>query len=541
MSMKIPQNFAAPTTAMRMGIKAQLSIGFGLVLLLLGGITAVALLQFRALSEQMYAIVEVNNVRSTRAAVMYDSVADAYNRLLSAALMEDLEDIKDQIKEHSKMVDEYTKAEAALRQDVGSDPHSEALLKQMDVIKDVAVEGLNVGDSLADMVLDLTRQKTSAAIATNRFKITTEDWLRQIHQLISLNDAENVDAVAKAHATEHTARVVLITAASGALLVGIVAAWLISRSIAHPISIALDFAEAVAKGRLSQAIEPCGTNETTKLLSALDSMQSGLRKLVETVRGTSQNIDIASKEIDAGNQDLARRFETTATQLQRTGSSIKLLSGEVKQSSLSAHEASSLAISAANAASLGGEAFARVVVTMGEIDVSARRIGDISSVIDGIAFQTNILALNAAVEAARAGDQGRGFAVVATEVRNLAKRSADAAREIKLLIGSSLERVRVGMHLVESSGSAMTDMVDSVRRVAKVIEDISDAAERQSEEFDSVTRSMSDLEDVTQHNATLIEQSAAATASLVDQVTYLSNAVRMFQTEQVFPGSPTSK
>lgn len=528
--MKLITNFVASLRHVRMGIKARLAIGFGLVLVLLGGTTTVALLQMRSLSHQMYNIVEVNNERSAQAKLMFDAVTEGYNRLIMAALMEDAEDIKDQITARTKMVAQYAKAEVALRTDVSGVPNGAALLKQLDVISEVAVEGFNINDSLAQMVTDPAQHNTASAIATNRLKFTTEDWLKQIRQLITLNDADNAEAVVRAHETERMARALLLAATLGALLIGVAAAVLISRSIAKPIQIASRIAEAVATGNLTQVIHPSGTDETKKLLIALDSMQGGLRELVETVRDSSENISTASTEIAAGNQDLAHRFENTASQLQRAGLSIQSLNGLVQQSSQLARDASAMATGAANAASEGGQAFLRVVTTMSEIDQSARRIGDITGVIDGIAFQTNILALNAAVEAARAGEDGRGFAVVAGEVRNLAQRSAGAAKEIKELIGSSLERVQAGMRLVHDTGSTINDIVVSVRRVAGVIEGFRGDSEQQSACFNEITEAMGQLEEVTQHNAALVEQSAAATASLVDQVRHLADAVQVFNT-----------
>jgi methyl-accepting chemotaxis protein len=252
---------------------------------------------------------------------------------------------------------------------------------------------------------------------------------------------------------------------------------------------------------------------------------------VHTVREASQSISSASSEIDVGNQDLARRFESTASQLQQTGVRVATLNRLVSQSSNSARNANTMATTAANAAGRGGEAFKRVVNTMAEIDKSARRIGDITSVIDGIAFQTNILALNAAVEAARAGEQGRGFAVVASEVRSLAQRSADAAKEIRTLIGTSLACVDGGMRQVGETDIAIADIVSSVRSVAQVIEGISSDSLHQSEGIADIALSMRELEDVTQHNAALIEESAAATASLVEQVRFLTGAVSQFRVE----------
>lgn len=513
-----------------MGIKARLVIGFGLVLMLLASTAAVALFQIRSLSAQMYNIVEVNNCRSTLARSMFDAVAESYTRLISAALMTEKEDIQDQVSARKAMVKQYELSEATLRANVSKMGGSAELLKQLDIIHDVAVEGLNISDKLSELVLDTSLKETATAVATNRLKTTFEDWLKQVRQLLVLNDAQNAAAVVQAHETEYMARLVLHTTTGGAFLIGVIAAVLISRSIVIPIRTASFVTEGVATGNLTQVIHPSGTTETINLLDSLSRMQTGLRELVHTVRESSQNIASASSEIDTGNQDLALRFENTASKLQQTSASVVVLNDLVQRSSVSSREANTMAIAAANAADRGGAAFSRVVSTMSEIDISARRIGDITSVIDGIAFQTNILALNAAVEAARAGEQGRGFAVVAAEVRSLAQRSANAAKEIKTLIGSSLECVEVGRRLVDATGNEIADIVTSVRRVAAVIEDISGTSEQQREGFSDITQSMESLEDVTQHNAALIEQSAAATASLVDQVQFLSAAVSRFHT-----------
>jgi len=258
-------------------------------------------------------------------------------------------------------------------------------------------------------------------------------------------------------------------------------------------------------------------------------MQDALRTLVGQVQQAAGSIATASDEIALGNQDLSQRTEQTAASLQQTASSMELLTGTVQHSAESSRQASGLAANAAEVAVRGGAVVAQVVQTMGEISDSSRRIGDITGVIDSIAFQTNILALNAAVEAARAGEQGRGFAVVASEVRSLAQRSADAAKEIKALIGASVERVEGGSRLVAQAGETMTEIVASVRRVSDIVAEITSAAAEQAGSIGQVGQSVSHLDQMTQQNAALVEESAAASQSLRDQAGRLTEAVSRFK------------
>jgi methyl-accepting chemotaxis protein len=303
-----------------------------------------------------------------------------------------------------------------------------------------------------------------------------------------------------------------------------------SRSILAPIEHARRVAQAVAQGQLGTPIDARGRDEAAELLAALDHMQRSLASLVGDVRLSADSIGTASDEVAAGNADLSTRTEQAASRLQQTASSMEQITGTVRQSSDAAAQADQLARSAAGIARRGGDVVGQVVSTMDQIHASARRIADIIGTIDGIAFQTNILALNAAVEAARAGEQGRGFAVVAGEVRALAQRSAAAAREIKTLIGTSVERVEAGNRLVGEAGSTMAEIVASVQRVSDIIGEISAAAAEQSNGIGLVNGAVTDLDRMTQQNAALVEESAAAAESLKDQARRLSQAVSAFQT-----------
>ena len=301
------------------------------------------------------------------------------------------------------------------------------------------------------------------------------------------------------------------------------------RSITQPLARAEQLARAVAQGDLSGADQPHGSNEVGRLIGAQQQMRAKLRPVVEQVRQGSEGVATASGEIAQGNNDLSARTESQASALQQTTSAMEQLSSTVRQNADSAQQANQLAESASTVARQGGEVVAQVVNTMQDINTSSRKIVDIIGVIDGIAFQTNILALNAAVEAARAGEQGRGFAVVASEVRSLAGRSAAAAKEIKELIQASVERVEHGTSLVDRAGTTMTEVVSSIRRVTDIMGEISAASQEQSKGVAQVGSAVMQMDQVTQQNAALVEEMAAAAGSLRSQAQELVQVVSMFK------------
>jgi methyl-accepting chemotaxis protein len=305
-------------------------------------------------------------------------------------------------------------------------------------------------------------------------------------------------------------------------------AWLV-RSIRQPLEQANELAARIAQGDLSADISTTREDEFGDLLRSLKTMNESLGRMVHQVRQSTDSIATASAEIATGNNDLAQRTEQTSSNLQSTASSMEQLTTTVQHSAENARQASTLAANASSVAQQGGAVVQQVVFTMEEINASSRKISDIIGVIDGIAFQTNILALNAAVEAARAGEQGRGFAVVASEVRSLAQRSAEAAKEIKMLIGTSVDKVASGTKLVSDAGATMSDIVQSVRRVADVIGEITSAASEQSTGIAHVNQAIANLDQMTQQNAALVEQSAAAAESLRDQANQMAQAVSVFK------------
>ena len=301
------------------------------------------------------------------------------------------------------------------------------------------------------------------------------------------------------------------------------------RSITKSLGAAQNLAERIASGDLSRDVTVMNQDEVGQLVGAMARMQDALRGLVRQVQDASGNIATASSEIATGNHDLSQRTEQTAANLEETASSMEVLTSTVQQSAASSRQASDFAASAAEVAARGGAVVSQVVTTMDQITTSSRKIADITGVIDSIAFQTNILALNAAVEAARAGEQGRGFAVVASEVRSLAQRSAEAAKEIKGLIGSSVERVEDGSRLVSQAGQTMTEIVSSVRRVSDIIGEITASSAEQSDNIGQISQSVTQLDQMTQQNAALVEESTAASESLREQAHHLTNAVSQFK------------
>ena len=302
------------------------------------------------------------------------------------------------------------------------------------------------------------------------------------------------------------------------------------RAICRPMGELQAIARRIGEGDLAVDIDHLRNDEIGQVMQSLASMRDALRGIVGQVRLAADSIQVASSEVAAGNGDLSHRTEQAASQLQQTASSMEQLTGNVRQSADAAAQANQLAASATSVAQRGGAVVAQVVSTMDEINTSSKRIADIIGTIDGIAFQTNILALNAAVEAARAGEQGRGFAVVAGEVRSLAQRSAEAAREIKSLIGTSVERVEAGARLVQDAGSTMGEIVTSVQRVSDIINEITAASSEQSQGIGQVNQAVGSLDQMTQQNAALVEQSAAAAESLREQAGKLGQVMQVFRT-----------
>ncbi|MBC3906760.1 methyl-accepting chemotaxis protein [Undibacterium umbellatum] len=315
----------------------------------------------------------------------------------------------------------------------------------------------------------------------------------------------------------------------GGLVAVFISAYFLLAAISHPLKLAISQFEAIGNGDLTQQLKPTSRDEMGQLVSALENMRQSLMQTVTMVRNSSGSIAISSEEIASGNMDLSSRTEQQAASLEETASSMEELTSTVQQNADNARQANTLASNASEVASKGGQVVGDVVHTMSSIKESSKKIVDIIGVIDGIAFQTNILALNAAVEAARAGEQGRGFAVVATEVRNLAQRSANAAKEIKELISNSVDKVEVGSRLVDDAGKTMDEIVVSIKNVADIMAEITSASAEQRDGINQVSLAIGKMDEATQQNAALVEQAAAAASSMRDQANNLNHAVSIFK------------
>jgi methyl-accepting chemotaxis protein len=372
----------------------------------------------------------------------------------------------------------------------------------------------------------------AARILEQGFTPAAQKYQDLLQELVTMQRS-SMDATATGiddKATAATRLIVILSAC--ALALGVVISWLLTRGIVLPIREAVRVAETVAGGDLTRTIEAHSKDETGALLRALRHMNDSLVGIVSEVRGGTDTIATASREISAGNLDLSARTEQQAGALEETAASMEELTTTVRQNADNARQANQLAITASEVATQGGAVVSEVVTTMGAINASASRIADIIGVIDGIAFQTNILALNAAVEAARAGEQGRGFAVVASEVRNLAQRSAAAAKEIKELITASTANVDAGTKLVDQAGATMGQVVDSIRRVTDIMAEITSASQEQTGGIEQVNSAITQMDHVTQQNAALVEEAAAAASSMQDQAAKLAEVVSVFKLDR---------
>ncbi|MBC7512866.1 MAG: HAMP domain-containing protein [Herminiimonas sp.] len=376
--------------------------------------------------------------------------------------------------------------------------------------------------STGDAALAASVFESSFVPAAAAYQTQVLDFLKLQRRAIDEAGRANDDAYRNSASIVLTLSVLLVA-------LGVVCAWLIARSITRPLRAAVDVATRVAQGDLSQQITVASRDEIGELMQALQAMNASLVTIIGQVQTGSSTMASASSEIASGNLDLSSRTEQQAGSLEKTAATMEQLTSTVKHNADNARQANSLAQTASQTAVKGGAAVAQVVKTMASINDSAKKIVDIIGVIDGIAFQTNILALNAAVEAARAGEQGRGFAVVASEVRNLAQRSAGAAKEIKSLISDSVSKVDAGSKLVNDAGVTMKEIVGSVRRVTDIMAEITSASDEQRTGIEQVNQAIVEMDNVTQQNAALVEEAAAAAGSLQDQAAHLAQVVSVFR------------
>ncbi len=407
-----------------------------------------------------------------------------------------------------------------------SSPEEEAAWKEAKARVDAY---LAVQDRLIEQRKAGNRAEYQALVVGDSLKSVGEASVA-LAKVIKINEDGAAASYVEAKGTYSSVRLTLIVLLVLQLVAGGLVAMFLTRNTVDPLQRMVSVAERVAGGDLGVDVDTSRRDEFGRLATALEDMRQSLNRSIGTVRSSAESIALSSSEVAAGSSDLSARTEQMASSLEETSATMQTLSETVRQNADATRQATSLARDASTVAEQGGAVVGRVVGTMEEINTSSRKISDIIGVIDGIAFQTNILALNAAVEAARAGEQGRGFAVVAGEVRSLAQRSAEAAREIKALIGTSVDKVDAGTRLVAEAGQTMQELVQAVQRVSHIIEDISRATQEQSVSLTEVGQAVNRLDEVTQQNAALVEESSAAAESLRDQAAQLSSAVSGFKT-----------
>jgi methyl-accepting chemotaxis protein len=513
---------------MKVGVR--LGLGFALVLVLMVILTVVGVVRMAQIQNRLDHVVSVNNVVTRLVVDMRNNVSERVTSLRTLTLMTDPADMEPELNRFKEQTAKYDAFQQKLAEKFALEATAEekALLNQIKDAEGVAMPAIAKASALylANNAMDATR------VMVKEIRPAQKKWLEALDQLGAMEDKQNAQTQIDAEAQFASARNFMLVLLGLAVAMGAVAATVITRGLLKQLGGEPDYtskiATSIAEGDLSISIDT-KSSDRGSLLSEMKQMRNSLVDIVSQVRRGTHTITTASREISAGNVDLSSRTELQASSLEKTASAMEELTSTVKQNADNAREANQLAATASDVARKGGEVVSQVVGTMGEINSSASKIADIIGVIDGIAFQTNILALNAAVEAARAGEQGRGFAVVASEVRNLAQRSAAAAKEIKTLIGDSVEKIGRGSKLVGQAGVTMEEVVDSVKRVTDIMSDIAAASAEQSAGIEQINLSIIEMDGMTQQNAALVEEAAAAFQSLQDQAAELQRVVSIFK------------
>src|SRR5450830_361208 len=505
-------------------IGTRLAIGFGVILISFVLILIVSSVFNASNRQTMMKGIELSQNKTALAAAMKSSMLEGGLAIRNIGLQTDLGEIEKQKIIIKKQRERFNEA----RDKLVASGLNDGEKKILDTVAGYDQQVDTPTKEAIKLMLAFNGEEAVKLIAT-QIDPLQQKALLEINKLVDLQDTASMDLRSNAESSANKLIGALTAIGVIVLLAGVGFSIILTRSITKPLDDAVQIAKRVAAGELSQRDAADGNDEISELLNALKEMSDNLFNIVSEVRQGTDAIAIASSEISTGNADLSSRTETQAGALEETASSMEQITATVRHNADNARQANDLVTSASNFAVQGGGEVGKVVDTMNSIKESSRKIVDIISVIDGIAFQTNILALNAAVEAARAGEQGRGFAVVASEVRNLAQRSASAAKEIKILIGDSVEKVDSGSRLVEDAGKTMSEIVSSVQRVTDIMGEITAASVEQSAGIDQVNHAITSMDEATQQNAALVEQAAAAAESLVDQAVSLMDTVGEFK------------
>jgi methyl-accepting chemotaxis protein len=518
-------------TDLKIGVRV--GLGFGLVILLLVAMVAISLATMNAMERRVDNILDDLFRKVLLADELKYNVALIHQGVRNAVIDGDTSGVK----RESEAINAIRERNNALLHELDKSMHAgegRALLQ--------AITEANAGDiasqtQLIKLVSDFNLAGSRKYLQTKSVE-SESIYAKRLTDMAQLQSSNMQDEARLGKAEFSGARNMLLGIALAATVFALYVAWSVVRGITRPLNKAIDMARRVADGDLTAQVDVTSKDETGKLMQALKDMNDGLVKIVGEVRHGTDAITEASGKIASGNHDLSARTEQDAASLEETASSMEELTSTVKQNADNARQANQLALAASEIAAQGGEVVAQVVDTMEAINQSAKKIVDIIGVIDGIAFQTNILALNAAVEAARAGEQGRGFAVVAAEVRSLAQRSAAAAREIKALIGDSVEKVDTGAVLVDQAGKTMDEVVESVRRVTAIMSEIALASHEQTAGIEQINQAIMQMDDRTQQNAALVEEAAHAAESLQEQADTLLQSVSIFKLRSMQPARP---